>query len=207
MASLSLKDLTFATLPLPGKLAIPAVICLVLGTAYYFAFHLSLEEEIALADAKHAQLETQLREAERRQQEYLRLTQELANREPIDRQNNRVLPEKAEIPAFLQDLNRLSDLSGLRIRTVQPRPEEPKEMYIRIPVSLSLTGRYHQLMRFFYNVSRLERAIGMENVIIRNPKLDAEGVALEVEVLATTFRRPGPDDPPPPKPKKIGAKK
>lgn len=207
MAATALKDLTFATLPFPAKLALPVVICLVLGGAYYSALHLSLEEDLAMAEAKHQQLEMQVREAESRQQEYLRLTQELANREPIDRQNNRVLPEKAEIPAFLQDLNRLSDVSGLRIRTVQPRPEEPKEMYVRIPVALSLTGRYHQLMRFFYNVSRLERAIGMENVVIRNPKTDAEGVNLEVEVLATTFRRPGPDDVVPGKAKKVGAKK
>ena len=44
-----------------------------------------------------------------RQQEYLACTQDLAQREAIDRQNKRILPERAEIAAFLQDLNRLSD--------------------------------------------------------------------------------------------------
>ena len=49
------------------------------------------------------------------QKEYLKLREELANREALDRQNMRVLPDTAEIPAFLDDLNRLAELSGLRV--------------------------------------------------------------------------------------------
>jgi type IV pilus assembly protein PilO len=80
------------------------------------------------------------------------------------------------------------------MRLVEPRPEEPQEQYVRLPVALHLSGRYHQLSRFFYNVSRLERAISMENIQLTEPTVTEEDVVLNVQVLATTFRRPGEED-------------
>ena len=120
--------------------------------------------------------------------------------EPVDRRPRteavipspplRALPAEAETASFLQDLNRLAELSGLGIRLVEPRPEEPEEHYVRLPVSLRLAGRYHQLARFFYNVSRLDRLISMEDIHLSQPQVEGEEVQISVEVLATTFRRP-----------------
>ena len=33
-----------------------------------------------------------------------------------------------------------------------------------MPVALAIRGRYHELAKFFYNISRLERAINMEDL-------------------------------------------
>jgi type IV pilus assembly protein PilO len=67
--------------------------------------------------------------------------------------------------------------------------EEAEQFYNRIPVNLAVSGKYHQLAKFFYNVSRLQRAINMENIVIGTPKLQGEDLVLQVHVLATTFRR------------------
>ena len=64
-------------------------------------------------------------------------------------------------------------------------------MYTRIPVALRLSGRYHQLAKFFYNMSQVERAISMEDISLREPNVsETDEVLLDVDVLATTFRRP-----------------
>ncbi len=191
---------SFETLPIAAKIFLLFLLLAVLAAAYYFALHMNLEEEIQNAESQNAQLQQNLVQAQQRQEEYLRLTQELASREAIDRQNKRILPANAEIPAFLQDLNRLAELSGLQMKLVEPRPEERQQLYLRIPVSLQVEGKYHQLAKFFYNVSQLERAINMENITMnlkglrsasRNPNEETEAI-LEVAVLATTFRRPAP---------------
>jgi type IV pilus assembly protein PilO len=96
----------------------------------------------------------------------------------------------AEIPAFLDDLNRLAELSGLKMEQVQPNPEAAEEFFIKVPVSLAISGRYHELAKFFYNISRLERAINMEDIKVRMAEKEASGdVKLAVTVRATTFRR------------------
>ncbi len=181
---------SFATLPTGVKFGLLALILALISAMYYFIFHMPLSEEIDQELARRTQLQSDLNAARDRQQEFLRITQELASREAMDRENKRVLPEDAEIPAFLQDLNRLAELSGLQISLVEPRPEEREELYIRIPVTLALSGRFHQVAKFFYNVSRLERAISMSDVRLQEPRVQGEEVVLRINVRASTFRRP-----------------
>ena len=193
MAPPKLPANSFAALPAGAK-----VFALVLGLAlltagYYFGLHMGLEEETDAAIRRSKVLEGQLKEANDRQREYLRLREELAAREQLDKQNLRVLPQTAEIPAFLDDLNRLAELSGLETSSVQPQPEQADKFYISVPVALEIRGRYHQLAKFFYNVSRLERAINMQDLKLTPSSAKsaspAEADMLGVTVRATTFRR------------------
>lgn len=180
----------FATLPVGAKVFLLITILALLTSGYYVGLHMSLEEDTQSAVNRHGALETDLASARDRQKQYLKLREELAGRDAIDRQNLRILPESAEIPAFLDDLNRLAELSGLRVLHVGPRPEAAEQFFVRVPVSLSLKGKYHQFAKFFYNVSRLERAINMENISLTQPMREGEDINLQVDVLATTFRRP-----------------
>lgn len=193
---------SFTALPLTGKALLLVLLLMLISAGYYVAVHMSLTSEINAAVTTHQSLQVSLQEARTRQQQYLQLRAELAEREPVDRQNLRILPEEAEIPAFLGDLNRLAELSGLTMLRVQPRPEEVQEFYVKIPVSLAVTGRYHQIGKFFYNVSRLERAVNMDNVKLQDPKTQGDEVTISVDVLATTFRRRAPGDKYDPKGKK-----
>jgi len=188
------QELSFSALPLGAKLFLLVILLGVVSALYYFAFLLPLTENIDGARGRNTQLQTELQQAQARQREYLELSETLADREALDRRNRRILPEEAEMAAFLQDLNRLAELSGLEMRLVEPRPEEPDQLYVRIPVNLQLSGRYHQVARFFYNASRLERIIGMENLRLTDPETEGEEVILDVDVLATTFRRPTAED-------------
>lgn len=190
MAGLGGKDTSFEGLPVAAKVFVLVLIVGLLTVVYYVALHMSLSDQISAAEQQYTQLQQQLQQAQQRQQEYLQLSQELANREAIDRRNKMTLPAKAEIASFLQDLNRLAELSGLKIRTVEPRPEEAQNLYVRIPVKLSLTGRYYQLMKFFYNVSQLERAINMEDIALTHPRQEGENLVVDADVMATTFRLP-----------------
>ena len=181
---------TFAGQPAAVKVMLAVFIVAILGAIYYFALHTPIEEAIATEQGRFTRLQGEMRQAEERQREFVRLREELASREGLDRANMRVLPEDAEIAAFLQDLNRLAETSGLAMRLVEPRPEEPDVHFVRLPVALRVRGRYHQLARFFHNVSRLERAISMENIVLHDPRASGEDVLLDVAVLATTYRRP-----------------
>jgi type IV pilus assembly protein PilO len=186
----SLED-RFVAIPGWGKALVLLGLLGLLSIGYYALVYSNISGEVRRARQTQIQLQDQIRDAERREKQYLQLTQELSNREVEDRQNRRILPENAEIAAFLQDLNRVAELSGLTIRLVEPRPELREELYAKIPVVLALTGRFHQMGKFFYNVSKLDRAISLENIRMTQPKLMPSGeVLIDVDVRATTYRRP-----------------
>lgn len=178
----------FANWPIAGKVGLAAFLAVGLSAGYYFSVYTPLAEDIAAAEAQRAGLTQQRQQAQDRHREYLAVRSELDGRAAIDRQNKRVLPERTEMPAFLQDLNRIAELSGLRIEVVEPRPEVEEPKFVKVPVQLKLRGSYHQLVKFFYNVSRLDRAISMENIRLGTPRVTGEDVALEVSVRATTYR-------------------
>ncbi|MET0390180.1 MAG: type 4a pilus biogenesis protein PilO [Polyangiales bacterium] len=180
----------FAALPQPAKVLGLVLLLGLVSAGYYLGVYMGVEQEIEDAQRRHDVLQNDLNQARERQKEYLKLREELASREALDRQNLRVLPDTAEIPAFLDDLNRLAELSGLRVGQVNPRPEQGEQFFVRVPVALSLGGKFHQLARFFYNISRLERAINMENISLTQPTRENDDINLQVSVLATTFRRP-----------------
>ena len=181
---------TFAAQPTAAKAAVCVFVVALIGAIYYFALHSPLTEDLEGARSQHTTLETQMQQAQARQQEFIDLREQLAAREGLDRANLRVLPEQAEIASFLQDLNRLAETSGLAMRLVEPRPEEPEAQYIRVPVSLHVSGRYHQLARFVYSVSRLERAISLEDIGLDHAHAEGEDVVIDVQLMANTFRRP-----------------
>jgi type IV pilus assembly protein PilO len=151
--------------------------------------HGPLTEEIDAVNAQRAQLDDKLKKAKDLQQRFLQLREELEMRRAAEQELVRVLPPRAEIATMLAELNRLAELSGLSMQSVEPLQEQPSQFYFSIPVNLAVSGKYHQLAKFFYNVSRLQRAINMENIVISQPKMQGEDLILQVRVLATTFRR------------------
>lgn len=179
----------FTKLPPSSKILLLALLLVMIGAAYYSLFHGPVTEEIDAANAQKAVLDDKLAKARDLQERFLKLREELEQRKAAEQELVRVLPPRAEIASMLAELNRLAELSGLAIETVEPMAEQSEQFYFRIPVNVAVSGKYHQLAKFFYNVSRLQRAINMENIVISSPHREADDIILKVRVLATTFRR------------------
>ena len=181
-------------------------------------FTFPLTDEIESAERRQRELEEEERAALQREQEFVALSAELAARHDLDEKNRQMLPEDAEIATFLEDLNRLGENSGLKFPLFEPRPEERVNAtpvqnnnaannanannananngaqaggtaYARIPVNLQLNGQYHQIAKFFYEISKLDRVINLEDVELLQPEVVGEEVVLSARVTATTFRR------------------
>lgn len=170
------------------KVAIAVFIPAALGALGFFVVIQPRRSGLAEAQAAYQTLQSSFLAGQQQQREYLQLKETLDRREAMDRRNQRVLPETAEIASFLQDLNRLAELNGLKIRLVEPLAEEPDNLYVRLPVRLGLSGRYHQVAKFFFDISQNDRVINMENVALGAPKLEGDELILQVDVRATTFR-------------------
>lgn len=179
----------FSSLPIGAKVFILVALLTLVTAGYYVVFYMDVKDSTKVARNKQVQLEEDLAKAKKRQTEFLARREEVVGREALDRQHLRVLPDKAEIPAFLDDLNRLAELSGLSMTQVTPLPHLNEKFFIKVPVTLAIEGKYHQLAKFFYNISRLERAINMEDIVLTNPTEVGGEMILNVSVKATTFRR------------------
>ena len=98
------------------------------------------------------------------------------------------LPESADLDDLLAQLNEIGRKSGLEISSVEPAPEESAQIYVKIPIKMSLTGNYHEIATFLQSLANLRRIVNVNNIQLGNPTLRSEKVVLSSSFVATTFR-------------------
>lgn len=98
------------------------------------------------------------------------------------------LPERKEIPDLLSSVSSKAREARLEILIFRPRGENLQEFYAEIPVDIVVRGGFHELVTFFDEVGRLNRLVNMQNIEMRNPKVQGERVSLDASTMATTYR-------------------
>jgi type IV pilus assembly protein PilO len=158
------------------------------GVAYYVVFYGEVASAIEAAKSRETQLSAELTEARKAEFAYQKDLAELTERQQRQRELNKVLPVASEYPAFLSTIQNVANVAGVDLVAWTPTPEVPEQFYVRVPMKLEISGRYHQIAKFFYGVSQLDRIINLENVRLDHPEAKGEDVYVHAEVLATAFR-------------------
>jgi len=104
-----------------------------------------LKQEFSTKQAKSVNLEA--------------LEQQLNEMQDMLRQLLRQLPSKTEMPELLIDISQTAQAAGLETELFQPGPETPKDFYAEKPITLRMSGTYHQFGTFISGVASLPRVV------------------------------------------------
>jgi type IV pilus assembly protein PilO len=95
------------------------------------------------------------------------------------------LPNKSEMDALLIDINQAGLGRGLAFELFKPAEKENfTEFYAELPVSIKVTGQYHDLGAFASDVAKMPRIVLLTDLKIDPPK---DGT-LTMEAVAKTYR-------------------
>ena len=100
-------------------------------------------------------------------------------------QLERQLPGKAEMDALLSDINQAGIGRGLQFELFRPGQVEIKDYYAVLPITLKVTGRFHDIGSFTADVANLSRIVTLHNLTI-TPVKDAS--TLTMDAVARTYR-------------------
>jgi type IV pilus assembly protein PilO len=98
----------------------------------------------------------------------------------------RQLPNKTEVPNLLVDISQTGLASGLEEKLFQPQGENRMDFYAELPISIRLTGGYHELGKFASGIAALPRIVTLHDVEI-TPNSPEPG-NLTLNVTAKTYR-------------------
>ncbi len=116
------------------------------------------------------------------------LKQQLAQMEQMLQQMLRQLPSKTEMPDLIVDISQTAVASGISNELFQPGAELRKDFYVEQPISLRMSGTYHQFGAFVSGVASLPRVVIMTmHDIALKPKDDKSSV-LEMQGTIKTYR-------------------
>jgi type IV pilus assembly protein PilO len=95
------------------------------------------------------------------------------------------LPDKSEMEALLVDINQAGLGRGLQFELFKPAKNETiNEFYAELPVTIRVTGSYHDIGAFASDVSHLPRIVTLNDINIMPDQEDN----LILDVVAKTFR-------------------
>ena len=80
------------------------------------------------------------------------------------------LSHKGEMAGLLKDINRIGLSRGLQFELFRPEPEAVRAHYAELPISLRVTGRYHNLGLFAADIAHMPRLVMLDNLWIRPTK-------------------------------------
>lgn len=100
------------------------------------------------------------------------------------------LPGKAEMDALLTDINTAGQGRGLQFELFKPGQVVVKDYYAELPISVRVTGKYHDMGAFAADIANLSRIVTLNNLTL-TPAKDG---TLSMETTAKTFRYLDPEE-------------
>ena len=94
------------------------------------------------------------------------------------------LPSKAEMDALLSDINQAGLGRSLQFDLFRPGQVVVKDYYAELPITVRVTGRYHDIGAFASDIANLSRIVTLNNLTI-SPVKDG---TLTMDATAKTFR-------------------
>ncbi len=177
-----------------AKFVFGLILVIVIGALYFIVFFADVDGQINRANARESELKGELQKAEEARSAYQKDVDEKTKMQANELERKKVLPDEAETPSFLASLQSIATVSGVTLVQYDPEDEVPEEFYVKVPMSITVSGRFHQIARFFFGVGRLDRVINIEDIDIKmknknsDNKAQAQETILEVKCLATAFR-------------------
>jgi type IV pilus assembly protein PilO len=170
--------------PLAPKIGILALLFLVILAAGAYFDWKDQYETLDRAEAEETALRGQYADKKNKAINYDLYRQQLAEIEQSFGALLKQLPNKSEMDALLTDINQAGLGRGLSFELFKPAASERMaEFYAELPISIKITGNYHDMGAFASDVAQLPRIVTLNDVAIANDK----GV-LSLDATAKTYR-------------------
>src|SRR5512141_578249 len=134
--------------------------------SYYFFVWKSQHPKLLEAQAKETELWNTLDTKARKAANLEAYKAQLADMEKSFGAMLRQLPNKTEVPNLLVDISQTGLAAGLEEKLFQPQMESRKDFYAELPISIRLTGGYHEMGRFASGIAALPRIVTLHDIEI-----------------------------------------
>ena len=170
--------------PLGVRVATVVLLFLFAASAGYWYFVWKAKRpELLEARAKETELWNTLENKARKAANLQAYKEQLAEMEKSFGAMLRQLPNKTEVPNLLVDISQTGLAAGLEEKLFQPQGEIRKDFYAELPITIRLTGNYHEMGTFASGIAALPRIVTLHDV-----EIVPAGRDLTLNVTAKTYR-------------------
>ena len=159
----------------------------VVGLGVYFTIIKDKRPQLQRAQDDEVQLRLTFENKQHKAANYDKYKAQLAQMEQSFGTMLRQLPGETEIPSLIVDISQTGLAAGLQEKLFVPRSEIPRDFYAEKPISIRLSGGYHEIGNFVSGIAALPRIVTLHNITI-TPEQAGSFDVLSMEVTAQTYR-------------------
>ena len=101
----------------------------------------------------------------------------------------RQLPSTTEVESLLVDVSQTGLAAGLEVKKFKPSSEQKRGFYAELPISLEVSGSFHQLATFISGIAALPRIVTIHDMTLEPfNKEDTQNGKLKMTATAKTYR-------------------
>lgn len=173
-----------ASWPMVPKVALCIALAAAIVVALWFLWLTNSADELAAEQQKEVALRA----------DYKKKVAQAVNLDALRKQREQVLtyvtqlekqlPSKAEMDALLSDINQAGLGRSLAFEHFKPGQVSVREYYAELPISIKVSGRYHDMGSFAADIAHLSRIVTLNNLEIR----PTPAGSLVMDATAKTFR-------------------
>lgn len=98
-----------------------------------------------------------------------------------------LLPLASEMSILLSDVTTAGMRAGVEFVLFEPGAPELYDLYTRYPISVSVTGGYHEVGRFFDNMCNMDRLVGLSDIGIMQISAGEDRVTVEASLTVSAY--------------------
>ena len=97
------------------------------------------------------------------------------------------LPNKTEVPALLVDISQAGLSRGLVFNQFKPAKPRALEFYVVLPISIAVSGTYHQLAEFISDLASLPRIVTLGDMVITGSSKNSKGLRMKAQLFTYQY--------------------
>ena len=170
--------------PLVPRAALYLAVIVLIVAGLWFSWLNSSADELQAEQAKEGVLRADFQAKHTQAVNLDALKKQLVQVQQYVTQLEKQLPSKAEMDALLSDINQAGLGRSLNFDLFRPGSVSVKEYYAELPITLRVTGRFHDIGAFAADIANLSRIVTLNNLSV----VPGKDGTLAMEATAKTFR-------------------
>jgi type IV pilus assembly protein PilO len=153
----------------------------------YFVYFKPQNGKLAALKEEREKTEAEVTNLKQKNLQLSKIEEELVDLRKILNELEAIIPKRKEIWDILKKMQQLAVNSRLNIVKFLPKGEVDMDFYYEWPISIEITGNYHNLAIFFDRLSNFSRLFNIEDFSIKALGKQTESSTISAAYTAKTY--------------------
>ncbi len=163
------------------------LIAIIILGLFYFLYYSPKNADLRSIREERIAVEDEVAHLRLKKEELDKIEEELEQMKVTLSQLEAIMPQKEEISMILRQMQQIAYDTRLNIIKFIQRPEILKEFYAEQPISVAITGNYHNLAIFFDRLNTLRRLFTIEDFSIKALDNQTDAITINAEWNVKTY--------------------